>query len=55
MLKPILYRGSLNLRGTQITTIPDNLTVGGSLYLQNTQITTIPKSLKVGGRVYKDF
>ena len=30
--------GSLYLRGTQITSLPDNLTVGGSLDLRNTQI-----------------
>lgn len=31
--------GSLNLRGTQITALPDNLTVGGFLDLRGTQIT----------------
>lgn len=31
--------GSLDLRGTQITALPDNLTVGGSLDLSGTQIT----------------
>ncbi|MEN9307740.1 MAG: hypothetical protein RL173_1672, partial [Fibrobacterota bacterium] len=31
--------GSLDLSGTQITTLPDGLTVGGSLYLSGTQIT----------------
>lgn len=31
--------GSLDLRGTQITALPDNLTVSGSLYLSGTQIT----------------
>ena len=31
--------GSLDLRGTQITALPDGLTVGGYLYLQGTQIT----------------
>ena len=30
---------SLDLRGTQITSLPDNLTVGGSLDLRGTQIT----------------
>ena len=33
------YSGSLDLQGTQITALPDGLTVGGSLYLQGTQIT----------------
>lgn len=31
--------GWLDLRGTQITTLPEGLTVGGSLYLSGTQIT----------------
>ena len=31
--------GSLYLRGTQITALPEGLTVGGSLYLRDTQIT----------------
>lgn len=32
-------QGSLDLRGTQITSLPDNLTVGGWLDLRGTQIT----------------
>ena len=31
--------GSLDLEGTQITSLPDNLTVGSHLYLRGTQIT----------------
>ena len=38
--------GSLDLRGTQITALPDNLTVGGSLYLSGTQITNKDKARK---------
>ena len=41
--------GSLDLRGTPITSLPDNLTVGGSLYLYGTQITSLPNNLTVGG------
>ena len=41
--------GSLDLRGTQITELPDNLTVGGSLDLSGTQITELPDNLTVGG------
>ena len=37
--------GSLDLQGTQIAALPDNLTVGGSLYLQGTQIAA-PRKLK---------
>lgn len=39
----LYYGGSLDLRGTQITQLPDNLTVGGSLYLRGTQITDTSK------------
>ena len=43
------YGGSLYLRGTGITALPDNLTVGGSLYLRGTGITALPDNLTVGG------
>ncbi len=43
------YRGSLDLRGTGITSLPDGLTVGGSLYLEGTGITSLPDGLTVGG------
>ena len=36
-------KGSLDLRGTKITKLPDNLTVGGSLNLRGTKITNVPK------------
>ena len=41
--------GWLYLRGTQITALPDNLTVGGWLDLSGTQITALPDNLTVGG------
>ena len=41
--------GGLYLRGTQITALPDNLTVGGSIDLSGTQITALPDNLTVGG------
>ena len=53
--------GSLDLRGTQIQTLPDNLTVGGSLYLEGTQIQDKAlerkkvKSLKNGDYVPKRY
>ena len=44
------YGGYLDLRGTGITALPDNLTVGGSLDLENcTGITALPDNLTVGG------
>ena len=39
----------LDLRGTGITSLPDNLTVGGGLYLRDTGITSLPDNLTVGG------
>jgi hypothetical protein len=46
------YGGALDLRGTAITALPDNLTVGGSLYLRGTAITALPDNLTVGGSLY---
>lgn len=39
----------LDLRGTRVTTLPDNLTVGGWLDLEGAPITTLPDNLTVGG------
>ena len=39
----------LNLRGTGITALPDNLTVGDLLDLRGTGITALPDNLTVGG------
>jgi hypothetical protein len=44
--------GSLDLRGTAITSLPDNLTVGGFLDLEGTAITSLPDNLTVGGSIY---
>jgi Leucine-rich repeat (LRR) protein len=41
--------GELDLRGTQITQLPEGLHVGGGLYLSGTQITQLPDNLTVGG------
>ena len=41
--------GNLDLSGTEITALPDNLTVGGNLYLSGTKITALPDNLTVGG------
>ena len=41
--------GDLDLRGTNITELPENLTVGGSLDLRETNITELPENLTVGG------
>ncbi|MDO6804223.1 hypothetical protein Q4595_17380, partial [Wenyingzhuangia sp. 1_MG-2023] len=44
--------GSLHMRDTGITELPDNLSVGGSLYLSDTGITELPDNLSVGGGLY---
>ena len=44
--------GALNLIGTPITSLPDNLQVGDDLYLRYTKITSLPDNLKVGGGLY---
>ena len=44
--------GNLYLSGTNITALPDNLTVGGNLNLSGTNITALPDNLTVGGNLY---
>ena len=51
----IYVEGYLDLEGSAITKLPDNLSVGGSLYLRDTKITELPKNLKVKGKIFKDF
>ena len=46
------YNGFLDLRGTAITTLPENLTVRGFLDLRGTAITSLPDNLMVGGDLY---
>ena len=46
--------GYLDLRGTNITELPDNLKVGGYLFLGGTGITKLPDNLKVGGSLFLD-
>lgn len=41
--------GSLYLSNTQLTALPDGLTVEGNLDLRNTPITALPEDLTVGG------
>ena len=48
----ITVGGSLYLRGTNISSLPDNLTVGGSLDLRGTNISSLPDNLTVGGSLY---
>jgi len=48
----LYYGGYLDLRGTGITSLPDNLTVGGYLDLRGTGITSLPDNLTVGGSLY---
>jgi hypothetical protein len=43
------WAGDLYLRGTGITALPENLSVGGYLDLQGTGITALPENLSVGG------
>ncbi len=41
--------GSLNLKGTGITALPDGLHVNGALDLSGTGITALPDGIHVGG------
>lgn len=46
--------GWLDFSGTNITSLPDNLTVGGSFYLSGTKITSLPDNL-TARRYLKNF
>ena len=48
----IVVDGSLDLRRTQITSLPDNLHVVGDLDLEETPITSLGDNLSVGGDLY---
>ena len=48
----IIVDGYLDLEGTPITSLPDNLTVGGYLDLRGTSITSLPDNLTVGRNLY---
>ena len=48
----IVVDGSLDLRRTQITSLPDNLSVRGSLHLRETPITSLPDNLVVKGKIF---
>ncbi len=48
----IKVNGNLDLSNTQITSLPDNLSVGRNLNLSNTQITSLPDNLTIGGDLY---
>ena len=41
--------GDIDLRGTQITSLPEGLKVAGDLELRGTPITSLPEGLTVGG------
>ena len=45
----ITVKGTLDLRGTEITKLPDNLSVKGHLDLYRSSITKLPDNLSVGG------
>lgn len=46
------HNGNLDLSDTDITSLPDNFTVGGWLDLSDTDITSLPDNLTVGGKLY---
>ena len=50
--KKPFYGGYLDLNGTGITSLPDNLTVCGWLDLRGTGISSLPDNLTVGGALY---
>lgn len=50
-----LYYGyGIDLRGTEITNLPEGLTIGGYIDLEGTKITSLPEGLIVGGSIYAE-
>jgi len=45
-------KGSLDLRGSPVEKLPDNLQVGGDLFLENTPIRELSDNLQVGGGLF---
>ena len=45
----LYYDYGIDLRGTEITNLPEGLTIGGYLNLEGTKITSLPEGLIVGG------
>ena len=45
----LTVKGKLDLRDTNITSLPNDLTIGGNLELYGTQIASLPDGLKVKG------
>jgi hypothetical protein len=48
----VYIKGSLIFINTQVTHLPEGLSVGGSLHLQDSQMTQLPEDLNVGGSLY---
>ena len=48
----IAFNISLDLENTQISELPDNLTINGYLNLENTQIRELPDNLTVKDNIY---
>ena len=44
-------KGDLNLRSSEINSLPEGLKVGGDLELTGTNITSLPKDLEFGGNL----
>ena len=51
----ISVRENLYLVESEVSYIPDNLTIQGALYIRDTKITSLPDSLDVGFSAMKDF
>ena len=47
----LVIKGSLWLRGTSITELPEGLKVSGNLYLRETKVTKLPSGLSVDGNL----
>lgn len=44
----LYFGGYLNISGSNITYLPDGLSVGGDLCIDGTKITSLPKNMEIG-------
>ena len=44
--------GNLNLMGTNVTELPENLSVGGWLDIRGTKITKLPENIKIKREIF---
>ena len=50
--KGLKVLGDLDLRGSNVESLPEGLKVGGNLDLIGSKVEVLPKKFEVGGKIY---